>query len=603
MSITQLKKITLFGLTREKTELLNALQELGFLHLVSLRNQVTEGSEQALPDRPEKTLKALKFLMNCPVRRHQVTESKGFEFEQILNQALDVQQSIRDVSDQRDAIAARIKEVEPWGDFNLPPEDHLAGLKLWFYIIPLGKLKRLPHKEMVWQIVHQTNRFAYVVVVSKHEPAPETMPVARTHTGYLSLTELYAWLNKAEIELEDLYAERESLTRWIFLITKNLAYEQDQAEMLNAAEHTLDTEALFAIQGWVSEHNLAQVTHFTEKHRLALQIEAPEPEDNPPTLLQNPKPLSAGEDLVKFYQTPGYWDWDPAIPVFFSFSVFFAMILSDAGYASLLGICLCIYWPRMGSSIIGKRMRNLTLMLVIGSLIWGILVGSYFGIPPEQNSLLSHLKILDINDFDSMMRLSICVGVIHLTLANVLKARRLRKSYFRYMVPLGWIMVMWGGVFFWFNQSFIQAEPWFFHVGQGLIIAGLIAILIFSGQSNLKRPVDFALHIIAGLRNLAGITQIFGDVLSYLRLFALGLASASLALTFNNLAAQAREIEGPGLLYSLLILLVGHLLNFMLSLISAVVHGMRLNCIEFFNWGLSDEGIPFKAFAKKEVQE
>jgi len=101
---------------------------------------------------------------------------------------------------------------------------------------------------------------------------------------------------------------------------------------------------------------------------------------------------------------------------------------------------------------------------------------------------------------------------------------------------------------------------------------------------------------------LTNLPRIFGDVLSYLRLFALGLASSSLALTFNQLAQQVTEaIPGPGLLIGLLILIIGHGLNFALSVMGGVVHGLRLNYIEFYNWGLSEEGYPFKAFSKKEI--
>ena len=97
------------------------------------------------------------------------------------------------------------------------------------------------------------------------------------------------------------------------------------------------------------------------------------------------------------------------------------------------------------------------------------------------------------------------------------------------------------------------------------------------------------------------VSKLFGDVMSYLRLFALGLASASLALTFNQLAAQVQQaVPGLGLLLSFLILLLGHGINLLLAIISGFVHGLRLNFIEFFNWGLSEEGYPFQAFAKKE---
>jgi V/A-type H+-transporting ATPase subunit I len=108
-------------------------------------------------------------------------------------------------------------------------------------------------------------------------------------------------------------------------------------------------------------------------------------------------------------------------------------------------------------------------------------------------------------------------------------------------------------------------------------------------------------RLLQGLLGLTRFSNAFGDSLSYLRLFALGLASASLAGTFNDLSGQVKAaVPGIGLLFALLIVLLGHGLNFVLSLSSGVIHGMRLNCIEFFNWSISEEGYPFKAFDRKE---
>ena len=102
--------------------------------------------------------------------------------------------------------------------------------------------------------------------------------------------------------------------------------------------------------------------------------------------------------------------------------------------------------------------------------------------------------------------------------------------------------------------------------------------------------------------SLTGISKAFGDVLSYLRLFALGLASSQLAATFNEIAGSIAKSRGIGLLAAILILVVGHGLNFVLAVIGGVVHGLRLNCIEFFNWSLPEEGYPFQAFDKKASQ-
>ncbi len=602
MSIARLKKITLFGLTKEKQELLSALQELGCMHLVPLRDMSGE-PENVQPEQPEGTLKALRFLLDCPKKRHQITEEQRFDLETCVDRVLQIKQLIREISDLRDKLAARIKEVEPWGDFKLPSEEELAGLKLWFYIVPVTKVRLLPKQNVVWQIVHKDNRFAYVVAVAEQEPEPSIMPVARTHTGKLSLSELNERLNKAELEIEDLQAERESYTRWIFLLSKNLARAEDKSTLLHAAEKTLDAEEVFAVQGWVPEKTKAKIFDFSRRHYLALQIADPRTDEKPPTLLENPEPLAAGEDLVGFYQMPGYWDWDPAIPVFFSFMVFFAMIISDAGYGALLGVFLMFVWRSNIFASSRRHFRPLALALVLSTIIWGVLVGSYFGLEPQQTTLLGQLKFFDMNDFDTMMRLSIIIGVLHLSLANLFKARQFVGRGYLAAAPLGWTVIMWGGVLLWFNNSSTAPESWFMPVGKWLLILGFVAVFLFGSERAIKKPFDLILKVVDGLKNLTGVTKIFGDVLSYLRLFALGLASASLAITFNNLAGDAREIEGLGLLYSLLIIFAGHTLNLVLSLMSAVVHGMRLNCIEFFNWGLTEEGFPFKAFAKKEIRE
>ena len=110
-------------------------------------------------------------------------------------------------------------------------------------------------------------------------------------------------------------------------------------------------------------------------------------------------------------------------------------------------------------------------------------------------------------------------------------------------------------------------------------------------------------RLLKGLGGLTGLSNAFGDALSYLRLFALGLASASLAGTFNDMAGQAKEaLPGIGILFALLIALLGHTLNFVLALSSGFIHGLRLNFIEFFRWSVSEEGHPFNAFARKEKE-
>jgi V/A-type H+-transporting ATPase subunit I len=289
--------------------------------------------------------------------------------------------------------------------------------------------------------------------------------------------------------------------------------------------------------------------------------------------------------------------------LFFSFAIFFAMILSDAGYAALLGLGLLLFWRRLGASTTGRRFRVLGSAIAAASFAWGVAVGSYFGFAPPPGSLPAQLHVLDLDDFETMMRLSVGVGVFHVVLANLVRIGNLWPRL-QALAPLGWILVAVGGFTLWLVVS--APEPALLGQTAGYGGIGLGLALVFFASS--ARPItglgSVLMRGVDGLLALTQVTKIFGDTLSYLRLFALGLASASLALTFNDLAKQVGEqVPGLGLLLEILLLLIGHALNMALGLVSGVVHGLRLNYIEFYNWALSGEGYPFRPFKKTEMME
>lgn len=501
--------------------------------------------------------------------------------------------------DRRDELRQRLKDLEPWGNISFPPLDEIGGQRLWFYTLPRGKLRHLEELHLPWQVVHLSPSTAWVVIISPTEPPHDILPVPRTHTGSSPQRDVREELDVIENELDEIEAERQSLTRWITLIMRHMARAEDRAELEFALGNSVAGDLCFAVQGWVPVDKIDDVIAFTNATRLAAIFEQPSPHDEPPTLLRTSPAIAAGADLVGFYQMPSYRGWDPSRLLFFSFALFFAMILSDAGYAALLGLVLAAFWRRLGSSDSGMRWRTLLAMVVGSSVVWGIMVGSYFGLEPPRESLLHAFKLFDLNDFDAMMKLSVSIGAIHIAIAN-LQMAALWWGHRKAAVHLGWILVLGGGMMTWLGKA---GDLDVTAAGALLFAAGLAAIFYFSGQHPVDSVKGLLLRLLEGLLALTNSTKIFGDVLSYLRLFALGLASASLALTFNDLARQAASSEGLGLLSAILILLIGHTLNLMLAVISGVVHGLRLNYIEFYNWGLSGEGYAFRPFRKKELNE
>lgn len=598
MAIVKLKKLTFCGLIEEKARVLDQLQTMGDLHLISL-SKSKRSRERAMGHQTERAIEALRYLNACPHKRQQVRIAKNFDLDHVVEQVLQLKSKTRELKDRFDVLQKRIKELEPWGDFHLPETGLLAEQRLWFYIIPKRLMKQLHECNYVWQTVYQNNLFCYVVVISETEPPENALPVARTHSGSQPLSTLENQRIELELALEDLQAQRESLTRWIMLMSVHFNKTRNLDDLKQAQTLTHDEAGVFVLQGWLPEKQVDRYRDFAEAQGLALLVEEPTVEDRPPTLLVNPPPLAGGEDLINFYQTPNYQGWDPSLMVFFSFSLFFAIITSDAGYAAVYAVILASKWRHLGMDIKGRRIRILAANTIILSILWGILCGSYFGYSPKADSALDALKFFELQDFDGMMRFSIAIGVAHIALANLIKAWQLKTSI-QALAPLGWIGMVTGGFCYWLamdhDSSLLRSAG---EVGLGL---GSLLVVLFSSERQVKHWSDLIWRLMNGVESLVNITKLFGDVLSYMRLFALGLAGASLALTFNNLAEQVfHSMPGPGLLLSILILLLGHTLNLMLCILSGLVHGLRLNFIEFYNWSVSDEGYPFKAFSKKGV--
>jgi len=436
----------------------------------------------------------------------------------------------------------------------------------------------------------------YVVVVAADQPAG--MPVPPVPLEPRSLSKVRGRLEQVERELEELDYRRIGLTYYRDLIRVTLDEADDRAARQQAALRAYDQDQVFAVQGWAPSARVSALRQFAADRRLALTIEAPGPQDAPPTLLDNPPALRGGEGLVTFYKTPAYRLWDPSKAVFFAFAVFFAMIFSDAGYGLLLGVILLATWKRLGRTDTGRGLREVMLALVIFSILYGVLVGTYFGVTPSAGSWLASLHVLDASDQRLMMWIAIGVGAAHLTYANLVTAWRRRHSPTA-LSALGWAAIVQGGFCVGLGHSYPELASLTGVGWGGLALGGLLVLLLTSERPFGLAPRQLFGRLVDGLKGATELSKAFGDVLSYLRLFALGLASIKLAEAFNDLAATSFAFKGVGVLLGLLVLLVGHGINFAMGIMSGVVHGLRLNLIEFFNWSLPEEGQRFEAFVKK----
>jgi V/A-type H+-transporting ATPase subunit I len=589
MAIVPLSKATLYGPAAEKDAVLNDLQRLGCLHLNDLHPATARVTTEAREGTEAR--EALQYLEDSPVRRHPAGGRPSFDLPTLVKETLQIRDRSHLLDEERQRLQAHAAELEPWGDFTLPEWAKDGALRFWFYTVPLRRVEQLQSLDVPWRVVGRDHRFAYVVACFQDPPAE--MPGISVMLDPRPLSEVRAKLSDVERELEELDYKRIGLTLHVAALRGALDEADDRAARDQAGRVSLEQDGVFAVQGWVPTKQVEALRKYSADHRLALTLEAPGPKESPPTLLDNAKALRGGEGMVTFYKTPSYQMWDPSKAVFFAFAAFFGMIFSDAGYGLLIGLFTVAFWKRLGRSQSG--LRGLLVALAISSVVYGILVGSYFGVVPPPGSWLSRLHLLDAENSGLMMTISVAVGVTHLSLANLITAWRRRRSV-SLLGSVGWTAVLWGGL----GAGLASSRPQLMRLGLAVVAFGLLLVLLFSSEHPFSvAPKALLSRFLEGLKSLTEVSKVFGDVLSYLRLFALGLAAIKLAEAFNHLAASSFALKGVGMVLGILILVIGHAINLVMGIMGGVVHGLRLNVIEFFNWSLPEEGALYRAFSRK----
>ncbi len=626
MAIVALHHITLIGELTYRDQAVLQLQRLGCVHVLDLGNtepQAIHPKEHAIELKP-----AIAYLDRCsekrpaPSQAPQAGLSEQEAVKQIVEKVSQIENDSRLLAEERETVSEAIEQTRPWGNFKIPAAEELCDQQLFFY--------RLTHRQASWlqatllqkyvaQRINTDRQHQYWLIISSQAPAE--LPCEPQHLDSRSLDELRARLSEIEQQQERLQVQRIALTRWLDRLRSHLADVEDEAVRLMAAHRSVVDGPIYVLAGWVPQQQISKLESFAQNHSLALCTRPPQPDEHPPTLLSNPRPIAGAEGAVTFFITPDYRAWDPTWVMYFSFAAFFAMILADAGYGLVLGVILAFAVKPLGHTESGRRLRQLAVFIVAVTIGYGLLIGSFFGISPPAGSWLDQLVIKSdgrsiMQDREAMMLIAASIGVFHLVLANVIVAWRWIGSGHA-LASVGWAVALIGGWLLtlamipkpdvmslaavWFGgQSIVWSEAvttlgtWGLGLGLGLVFLFSSIRPVLSAC-----PRDWMMRCVDGVMGLTGVTKAFGDALSYLRLFALGLASAQLAIIFNQLASDAAQKQGIGLLLGLLIFLLGHTLNLVLAVVGGVVHGLRLNCIEFFSWSLTDEGQPFETFEMK----
>ncbi|KPJ83477.1 MAG: hypothetical protein AMS17_17485 [Spirochaetes bacterium DG_61] len=383
---------------------------------------------------------------------------------------------------------------------------------------------------------------------------------------------------------------------------------QTEAEKESAKEKLFYTDTTFVINGWIRERDYPVLSKELGKQKEAHVSRIDKDENEaPPVAYWNNRLISPFELIVNLYSPPNHREVDPTPILMPFYALFFGICLTEAGYGLVISILcllgLIVLKPRNGM----KKFLNLFLILGIATFVIGALIGTVFGINfdllPEHLAWLREARY-KIMIFDSskdvltFFALSLALGVIHLITGYLIKIYMLIKSgdwVEAVCDHLPWVFLLLAPV----PKVLMKPLPQYENVLNTIfyvLLALWAGIIVLFSERNSLNPIK---RIGKGLFTLYGVSGVLGDVLSYSRLLALGLATGVIAGVMNTLAGMVRQLPIVGIGGFVLVLIVGHLFNLFISGLSAFVHSIRLQFMEFFTKFYTGEGELLTVFSEK----
>jgi len=490
--------------------------------------------------------------------------------------------------------------VEPWGNFSVELIDKLKAEKynLRFFTVAKKKFNQDWLTEYNAEIIAEKGDAVYFIVLHKEEQElniiAEEIPQPQHTASELRNKILEAEERITDINKElDKYAKQNllSLKKEKALLLENIEYEKVVLRTLNEAD-----EKLKILTGWVPKTKKTELDAFLEQHSILNIIEKATSKDKIPVLLKNNMFSKLFEPIGKLYSLPSYAEMD--LTVFFApfFMLFFGFCLGDAGYGLLFVIGAGLY--KFKAKPEWKPILSLVQILGLATIIFGVLTGTIFGI----NLIETDFKFLE--DYqsmffnpDKMFNLALALGALQIIFAMFLKVINQTNQFgFTYaLATIGWLVAILGSGIYVALTSFelISTNTTILY---SILSLGVFLILFFSDVE-----ISIPARIGKGLWDIyTNVTGIFGDLLSYIRLFALGLSSAILGFVVNDIAMQilgSSAIFGP--IFFVIFLAFGHGLNIMIASLGSFVHPMRLTFVEFYkNAGFAGGGKEYKPFSK-----
>ena len=596
-------------MTGEKEGFLEQLQELGVVD-ISRSVKPIDSDSSVMFHKAERAKKTLEFLESIDYSKDADAEAIAKATVNIEGDPVDFVEECRSrMSELNSSFANAERQMKarlPWGEYDKAAVDGLAdlGYTVRYYCVEAKRFDQTWELLYPLQVIQNDGKKIWFVTVTpkgeeysfpvQETPAPDGTYAAAVKDAEKIKAEILGCKAGLLNAKDYIPAIKDACNKDLVELDRYLAYEAGQG----AAENHVTV-----FTGFAPVDNDAQLTEAFDKMGVFYIKEDAVEEDNPPIKLKNNWFTRQFESFTGMYGMPVYSEFDPTSIVAPFYLLFFAMCLGDAGYGIVLllfGLMLNKGWVKFAMF---DGLGNIISILGAGTIVVGSLLGTFFGMSLYEASwvpqalkncmIVGEVEVPGLGTFNIQMLLALAIGVFHICLAMTVKAIGYTKRFgFKETISTwGWLLLIVGGIIVAIlgisNLLSPSAIKW------AVIVIGILsALAIYIFNTPGRNPL---INIGAGLWDTYNMaTGILGDVLSYIRLFALGLAGGMLGQAFNNLGQMVLGESFLTWIPFALILLFGHVLNILMSSLGAFVHPLRLTFVEYFkNAGYEGKGAAY----------
>ncbi|MEM1258624.1 MAG: hypothetical protein AAGH81_08850 [Bacteroidota bacterium] len=591
-----MKEIVLFTTARTADGTILKLGELGVVEVKEINrpaNGILERRREAA-HRLERVLSLLKERVKKGKTVQKKVKQTFRDPKKVVDRVLLAVRIKQKCQERLNDLDQQLSWYNTWGEkVNVKDMDYLRkkGLHLRLYVLEKSMVSSLERKHTLVKLQERDGEIPTVLISQneaeklnhKEEPLPQ-----------LSFENIQQQIQRKKRQLVEVDHFLEDQTENIGQLEEYKLLLNDQLGIQQTLEGMGDVEGkLKYLKGYIPKYTVTDFVAAAREHHWGYHIADPDRPEEVPVLIKNPKWIGIIDPVMKFMDiVPGYKEVDVSIYFLMAFALFFAMLVGDAGYGFIFLLVTFLFRKKLTG-----QMQVLIYVLSGATMIWGVLSGTYFGseqiaaLPILNDLIIPQMASFGVDNISFMMHFSFLVGAIHLTIAYGIRVVQFINSI-KVLSEVGWIALVWG-LFLIAEQLVLgKAMPeW----GPWLFVGGAVLVALFSMESK-----NIFKSMVVSLTNLPlSLVSGFSDIISYVRLFAVGMATAAVAASFNNMIFP-EDISGMGIinfLIAAIALLLGHGLNIALALMAVMVHGIRLNMLEFSgHLGVQFSGKAYKPF-------